>query len=335
MQSNKKSKYCCDVAKQETSSYETDPVSTFLNPNISYTLPQFTYNRFQNIIAFTLHVKNVEPDSIVMQNDNSSFELKFTSVGTDHLPVHYSFYFANSSTIIKNKPRTEIWDNNVIIHIDLDSVDSFKFYQAGLSKNDCKEFTCSHLDLNEQKSLNNTGELLNGSEDDQFKIETAVTSDEVKIEIIGKNCDEKRDSNAQSILAKGKKSKKANKKNRSFSESHCDDLIAEQAELKTQIQVISSNACPQHLSKSRTQSESSNDDHHAESFPLKSILKRHSSYDRQTSECSIDEHGYSCSVDLGIGSFTSIPEETDHELSESVRKTVRFDKQLCRKLLFK
>ena len=109
----------------------------------------------------------------------------------------------------------------------------------------------------------------------------------------------------------------------------------EESKKEIAAQVDDIKQCPQHSIKSRTHSESSNDEHHIESFPLKSILKRHSSYDRTTPECSLDDHGCIGSIDLGIGSFKSIPEEKDAEACESVKKTVRFDKQLCRKLLFK
>lgn len=282
-------------------------------------------------------MKNVEPDSIAVINDSTSVAVKFTSIGSGYFPVNYAFYFDTDSATIKTAPRPEAWDNNLIIQIELDSIDDFHTYRAGVSQNDCTEFTCPQTRERKMSSRSDDdGVVVDGTEN--IAIETVLTTEQVQIEITNKSFDS---TSKKSVAPKQKKSKKANKKNRSFSESHCDDLKAERDEQQQQQQTcttISSNICLQHVSitKSRTQSESSNDDHHCELFPLKSILKRHSLYDRQSSECSTDEQqGFSCSVDLGIGSFTSIPEERDHELSESVRKTVRFDKQLCRKLLFK
>lgn len=311
---------------------------SFLDSSIKYQLAPFTYNRFQNTVAFTLHVKNVEPDSIAVINDSDSVAVKFTSIGSGYFPVNYAFYFDTDSAGIKAAPRPEAWDNNLIVQIELDSIAEFHTYRAGLSQHDCAEFTCPQTRERKMSSRSDDDGVVADSTEN-IAIETVRTAEKVQIEIINKNFDSM---SKKSIAPKQKKSKKASKKNRSFSESHCDDLKAERDEQQQQQSCSNStnanNICLQHapLTKSRTQSESSNDEHHSELFPLKSILKRHSSYDRQTSECSIDEqHGLSCSVDLGIGSFTSIPEERDHELSESVRKTVRFDKQLCRKLLFK
>lgn len=276
-------------------------------------------------------MKNVEPASIAVINDSIHVAVKFTSIGSGYFPVNYAFYFDTDSATIKTVPRPEAWDNNFIIQIELDSIDGFNKYRAGLSQNDCTEFTCPQTRQRKISSRSDDdGVVIDATEN--IVIETVLTTEQVQIDITNMNIDL---TSKKSSAPQQKKSKKANKKNRSFSESHCDDLKAEQTCSNS---TIANNNCLQHSSvmKSRTQSESSNDDHHSELFPLKSILKRHSLYDRQPSECSTDEqHGLSCSVDLGIGSFTSIPEEQDHELSESVRKTVRFDKQLCRKLLFK
>lgn len=284
-------------------------------------------------------MKNVEPDSIAVMNDSTSVAVKFTSIGSGYFPMNFAFYFDTDSANIKTAPLPEAWDNNLIVQIELDSIDDFHTYRAGLNQLDCTEFTCPQVRERKMSSRSDDdGVVVDGAEN--IAIETMLTTEQVQIEVINKNFEL---TAKKPAAPKQKKSKKANKKNRSFSESHCDDLKAERDEQQQQQQQICVNSinptiCLQHvsMSKSRTQSESSNDDHHSELFPLKSILKRHSLYDRQTSECSIDEqHGLSCSVDLGIGSFTSIPEERDRELSESVRKTVRFDKQLCRKLLFK
>lgn len=281
-------------------------------------------------------MKNVEPESIAVTNDSARVAVKFTSIGSGYFPVNYAFYFDTDSAGIKSAPQPEAWDNNLIVQIELDSVAEFHTYRAGLSQSDCAEFVCAQSRERKMSSRSDDDGVVADSTEN-IAVETVRTAEQVQIEITNKGYESKK-----LTTSKPKKSKKANKKNRSFSESHCDDLKAEREEQQQQQMcanpTVVTTVCLQHSAfpKFRTQSESSNDDHHSELFPLKSILKRHSSYDRQTSECSIDEqNGLSCSVDLGIGSFTSIPEERDHELSESVRKTVRFDKQLCRKLLFK
>lgn len=297
-----------------------------------------------------MHVKNTEPDSIQYENDASTVHLKFSSIGSGYFSTYYAFYFATPPNVgvIKNV-NVESWDNNVIAQIEFDSLKSLKCYQAGLSKNDCKEFTCTLDAEDSTESDQQTTEKPSTTVDEEEKdveVEVeAISSEELRIEIVNK-C-HAQNTTAELNRAKAKRPRKGGKKNRSFSESHCDEL--KEIEHSTQNCLSKNtmenglhqlNPCPVH-SKPRTYSESSNDDlHHVgshEPFPLKSILKRRSSY-LSASDISGDEQAYSCSLDLGVGSFTSIPEERGsdgQQMSESVRKTVRFDKNLCRKLLFR
>lgn len=306
---------------------------SFLDSSIDYTLPHFTYNRFENIVAFTLHVKNVESSSIVAIDTNNMFRMKFSTVGSGYFNNYYAFYFAMplDASRISEPPRVEAWDNNVVIQIELDAVDRFSSYNVGIGPSDCTNFVC-----NEKKSYSEKKEPAE-VKTNYVEIGTAMSNEELQIEITNKNFKEKTapdDTNKAPVQrSKSKKTKRDNnKKARSLSESHCE-VLKQNDEVKQDSSNETNGA--QHSLKLRTCSESSNDEHHSELFPLKGILKRHSSYDRTTTECSLEEHGCSGSVDLGIGSFKSIPEETGNETSESVKKTVRFDKQLCRKLLFK
>lgn len=298
-----------------------------------------------------MHVKNTEPESIQFQNDASTVHLKFSSIGCGYFPTYYAFYFAATpdAGVIKNV-TVEAWDNNVIAQLEFDTLKQLKCYQAGLSKDDCKEFACMANDglSNEPEQQPNEKRSAVDAEEEEKNVEVeveAISSEELRIEIVNK-CHAQ--NNGEANGTKAKRSRKGCKKNRSFSESHCDELKAVEQNTPNEFSKSAAvngnqlNPCPVHSVKSRTYSESSNDDsHHNEPFQLKSILKRRSSY-RSTSECSGDEQAYSCSVDLGVGSFTSIPEERGaiadddgQQMSESVRKTVRFDKQLCRKLLFR
>lgn len=281
-------------------------------------------------------MKNVDPSSIVAIDTSNSYRLKFTTIGSGYFNNYYAFYFAmpTGTATISESPRVETWDNNVVIQIELDAIECFSSYEVGVSPYDCNHFTCNEKKAYSEKRF--VEEKTN-----YVEVGTSMSNEELQIEITNKNFKAKSTTDdapkASVQRQKTKKSKRENKKARSYSESHCDEL-KESVGTKQENEIQGANdekPCPQHSLKSRTQSESSNDEHHMDIFPLKSILKRHSSYDRTTPECSFDEHGCSSSIDLGIGSFKSIPEEKDAEVSESVKKTVRFDKQLCRKLLFK
>lgn len=339
--------------------HHSDDDDSFLESSISYAQPHFTFNRFENTVAFTLHVKNVESSSIETLDTAHRYRLKFTTIGSGYFNNYYSFYFALpiGTAAIAEQPRVETWDNNVVIQIELDAIDRFCSYNVGVSPKNCKTFVC-----NGKKSYHERKASADEKPKNFVEVGTAMVDEELQIEITNKNFNTKSttDDVASSSTpsspsmpvpatkpstqrSKSKKSKRDSKA-RSLSESHCDDLKdSENVQKHDSGSIAQANGggdkgCMQHSLKLRTHSESSNDEHHMDLFPLKSILKRHSSYDRTTTpECSLDDHhGCSGSIDLGIGSFKSIPEEQDAvDVSESIKKTVRFDKQLCRKLLFK
>lgn len=319
----------------------------FLDESIAYTLPHFTFNRFENVIAFTLHVKNVEPDSIIVKNSETSYQCKFSTLGSGYVPTYYAFYFeisADSNARMSIAPQTEAWENNVVVQMTIDAVDAFRSYRCGLREDDCNDYVCGDKKFSSARKPAESEPAATN----QLEIETAISKKELLIEIKNKQFAAKPNVNddglkQQSIKAAkpAKKAKKNDKqKVRSYSESHCDVIDSD-----TQSALVpfastdnrtnkSTTAAMPVIAKQRTQSESSNEDH-IDSFPLKSILKHHSSYDRTTSENSLADDRCSVSTDLGIGSFKSIPEEKDLGLSDSVKKTVRFDKHLCRKLLFR
>lgn len=336
--------------KNGTAAY-TEPAApeenTFLDSSILYTLPTFTYNRMKKTIALTLNAKNVSSDSIEMAYEKSAIQLKFSSIGAGHFPIHHAFYFnipSEPGTI--QDARAEAWDNNVIIQLDFNPLKSFESYHAGLSKQDYKEFPCPFTEKCGRPTAKDIEAKTTLNEAISVDVKS-IAAEEIQIEITSSSpvTVETANNIAATVAAsKGKNKKKSNKKNRSYSESHCEELLADIEEEHATKQATklalgpsgAANDCI-HL-KLRSISESSNDEQHSCEPILKGILKRRSSYNRSASECSTDEQAsgkYSCSIDLGVGSFSSIPEERGSEMSESVRKTVTFDKNLCRKLLFK
>ena len=111
----------------------------FLNPDVHYLFPAFTCNVVDSIVAFTLHVKNVEPESIkycFWCEDISGVHLQFTSVGSGFYPIHYAFClkFPSSVSVYKESFSVEAWDNNVITQMQLKSCDTnIMEYYAGVN----------------------------------------------------------------------------------------------------------------------------------------------------------------------------------------------------------
>jgi dynein assembly factor 2 len=110
----------------------------FLNPDVNYLLPTFTCNVVDTLVAFTLHVKNVEPESIehrFLSEDFCGVHVRFSSVGAGFFPIHYAFClkFTISVSISEGSFSAEVWDNNVILQMQLESCDAdVAEYYAGL-----------------------------------------------------------------------------------------------------------------------------------------------------------------------------------------------------------
>ncbi|KAG4073838.1 hypothetical protein HA402_014043 [Bradysia odoriphaga] len=302
-------------------------VETFFDSNITYELPTFSCNTLDNTMAFTLNVKNVDPESIVFDKHDVWVQLKFSSIGAGFYPINYGFCVKlpeSCGSIVDVQPDT--WDNNIILQLELENCD-FDAYEAGLNVG-CMDSHSFKRDVSKSPTVPVTTDSL-----DEFKVDVTVVSEkEIKIEINNETVsdDKSRDSHASDGQKKNKRKKK---KQRSLSESNCDDLQAVIDERETKMSSTTKSIdITKSPGKMRSMSESSNDDQVMPKVrEFKSILKRRSSYNRSISESSVDDHVYSCSMDIGVG---SIQEESGAELSESCKKTVRFDDNV-RKQLFR
>lgn len=278
-------------------------------------------------MAFTLNVKNVDPESIVVDKKPCLVQLKFTSIGAGFFPINYGFCVKLPETcgsIVDVQP--DAWDNNIILQLELESC-NFDAYATGLNLNSMEEHG-----FKRDVSKSTVPETVNHVND--FEVDVTVVSEkEVKIEINKGSWNDDKAPDSNHAAEGQKKNKRKKKKQRSLSESNCDDLQAVIDEQETKVtSTTKSIDITKSPGKVRSISESSNDDQMLPKVrEFKSILKRRSSYNRSISESSVDDHVYSCSMDIGVG---SIQEESGAELSESCKKTVRFDDNV-RKQLFR
>lgn len=301
-------------------------IDAFFNSTIIYELPTFSCNSLDNTIAFTLNVKNVDPDSIVVDKQPRLVQLKFSSIGAGFYPINYGFCVKlpeACGSIVDVQPDT--WDNNIILQLEVENC-NFDAYWAGLNVNSMNEYG-----FKRDVSKSTEPETTNNVNDVNVDV-TVVSDKEIKIEINNGTSNDKKTSDANAIDGQ-KKNKRKKKKQRSLSESNCDDLQVAIDEQETKVtSTTKSIDITKSPGKIRSMSESSNDDQMMPKVrEFKSILKRRSSYNRSISESSVDDHVYSCSMDIGVG---SIQEESGAELSESCKKTVRFDDNV-RKQLFR
>uniref|UniRef100_A0A182K856 Protein kintoun n=1 Tax=Anopheles christyi TaxID=43041 RepID=A0A182K856_9DIPT len=223
--------------------------------------PKFSVNKMENLLAFTLNVRNVDPATIQLDNRTDSVYCRFSNVGNGYFPCFYVFFvrFPNAQV---TEVQHEEWDNNLIIQITLNTA-NVSSYQAGPDEHDTVEYSIME-DIADK--INKFGKEI---EDDSLciavvrqatKASTKVKSDALmSIEITkreeqallqkakevgtereeekislpeafsatsAEECDEKDGSEAEKArtMQKAKRNSRKKKKERSLSDSFCDHL---------------------------------------------------------------------------------------------------------------
>lgn len=133
----------CDIDKSKD--FNCDQLTdSFLDSNELYSLPEFTFNIFDNVIAFTFHVKKVTESSVIKKIlvEKSLVKIKFTAVSSSFYPANYAFFVKFHSHLINNEEEVnvETWDNNVILQIPLKPTEkSLESFHYGLSEDSLSE----------------------------------------------------------------------------------------------------------------------------------------------------------------------------------------------------
>lgn len=218
--------------------------TNFLDENLHYSLPEFTCHLFENLIAFTLNVKNVDENSIskVIDDAGSSIHIKFTSISSSFYPSHYAFYVKLPMHNIDPQSTTyETWDNNVILQLayDVSNVELKSYFygvdNVNLLEKYIEEPTILHQALSEDKSeeqkenATNVSKKGNGNTDFELKMESPSKNSHA-INIKGMSYESSGDE--LSVSYSPSKSKGILKRfslrsvPRSISESSLDDFVA-------------------------------------------------------------------------------------------------------------
>ncbi|KAH8357762.1 hypothetical protein KR200_003436 [Drosophila serrata] len=347
----------------ETATSTATPVQNalmpFLKSSVHYQLPaKFDCNVLDNVMAFVLHVPNVQPDSIQQLKEQRSLHLQFATIGSGYYPTHYAFYVelqAEEADLSIESAEAEAWDNNVVLKLCFSAqIETPQGYLAGLDATDLKEYSV-HGQYKVKDKKGDKAKTEDAQLDVKFKhkegqalkvtirpVPKENENEEEEEEELEDPEHEQEPQNAH-IKKPNKKQRKRNKKERSLSESACEDILDQKA--RTDIPVPQSKATlklPQR--KQRSYSEC-NDSSLGIGSSYRGILKRFSRYGPRPSmsdSCSsIDDcsSSYSCSIDasgvtLLSHSFGGIPEEDrgDAGLSESCKKTVRFNDHIMKQV---
>uniref|UniRef100_A0A1B6I7X1 Protein kintoun n=1 Tax=Homalodisca liturata TaxID=320908 RepID=A0A1B6I7X1_9HEMI len=146
----------------------------FLQQNIHYSLPNFTCQYLKDILTFTLQVQNVNPQSVKEHFINDGVHISFQSVGAGYFPINYAMYILLQcqTTISPETLKVEVWDNNVIVLLQLNCNIRLTECYVGIDHNNLKKIKLSpvlldcedlekDLKLKEKCALNGTIENTN------------------------------------------------------------------------------------------------------------------------------------------------------------------------------
>uniref|UniRef100_A0A1B0BB13 Protein kintoun n=1 Tax=Glossina palpalis gambiensis TaxID=67801 RepID=A0A1B0BB13_9MUSC len=218
---------------------------SFLKPNIEYQLPtKFDCNVLDSMMCWVLHVRNVQPESLLLSQSSRHLHLQFASIGSGYYPSYYAFYIQlpdeySEAQILK--VDAEAWENNVVLNLHLNvSAEDILTYFAGLEGGTVKEYKVQEKLQVAHKSRQRTKPACSSAPLD-VSIERSDCGEKLEIEIKASpnllTTEEEEDAtyindgeddagNHQKKI--NKKQKRKNKKRRSLSESVCDDIKAYQ-----------------------------------------------------------------------------------------------------------
>uniref|UniRef100_A0A182WMG5 Protein kintoun n=1 Tax=Anopheles minimus TaxID=112268 RepID=A0A182WMG5_9DIPT len=218
--------------------------------------PKFSVNKMENLLAFTLSVRNVDPSTIQLDNRTDSVYCRFSNLGNGYFPCFYVFFVRFPNALVTEVQHEE-WDNNLIIQITLNTA-NVSSYHAGPGEHETVEYSIME-DITDK--INKFGKEI---EDDSLciavvrqpnasakvksnglmSIEITKREDQTVEEIVtekeeekssmpdgfsatsAEECDEKDGSEAEKArtMLKAKRNSRKKKKQRSLSDSFCDHL---------------------------------------------------------------------------------------------------------------
>ncbi|CAH1100707.1 unnamed protein product [Psylliodes chrysocephalus] len=154
---------CSELYLEKSVDFRT----SFLDENLHYSLPEFTCHVFENTIAFTLNIKNVDDKSVekMFSDKDSSVHIKFTSIGSSFYPIHYAFYVKlPQHKIFEESTTVEVWDNNVILQIPVTCDMPIMSYFFG-----CNESNLAEKYVEEPEIINQV--LDDVKEDEEYELQ--------------------------------------------------------------------------------------------------------------------------------------------------------------------
>jgi len=123
----------CEDTALRTS--DTTEVDAFMIPSTKYNLPTYACNIYNNQLAVTVNVKNVNSDTIrhKILDNNAGIHILLTSVGAGFFPQYYSLCLKIGDGYIEPETLTiEPWDNNVVFSVTVKDIENITQYFVGV-----------------------------------------------------------------------------------------------------------------------------------------------------------------------------------------------------------
>lgn len=162
---------------------------TFLCSSLGYSLPPYTHNVLDDVIAFTFHVKNTEPESLIVKKDGNKIFIKFTSTGSGFVPVHYAAILAFDEYIKFENVSGEAWDNNVILQMELIG-DAPQKFKIGIREDSMSSEEFDVSEIKKTSKVLETTNLVGGQEEPSPVVEVTNLGSETNIVVSSNNCDQ-------------------------------------------------------------------------------------------------------------------------------------------------
>jgi len=301
-----------------------------LDGDVSYTLPTFSCSVQNNVIIFTVDVKNVSPESLEKKvlPDNLAVCFKFTSIGAGFVQIHHAFAldFLIGGTIAEDDVEVEFWDNNIVVQMPFNK--DMEAYKVGLSLSTLNDTV--HQVNNPQKEAGVEGQKNGKKKRNKYKHEKHPKVMKTKEEKEEK--EDKEEKEGQYYYQDQKKPKERHSSGESMdsfmSESPMETIQLEDDGMKTE------DSCDEdiQLLPPRYQRANSEDSQVKEKLP-RGILKRRTfemvgNRFRCYSESNVEDLGWASNDKLSFAlSETKISEDEELVFS-GPRKSVSFNEQV-------
>ncbi|XP_019885188.1 protein kintoun isoform X1 [Camponotus floridanus] len=294
-----------DIDKSEDTALRTcnvtEIIDAFMNPNIKYNFPPYSCNIYNNQLAVTINVKNVNPDEICHKilDNNAGIHILLTSIGAGFFAQYYSLCLKIEDGCIEPETLSiEPWDNNVVFSITVRNIENVTQYFVGVD-----------MEFMEAKDLPTTAsftnkfkELMACTDDEQMERQFSVQpeGDSIVIDIRSNQQDSDDDEEQENVKMIKQQQKKMHtiEKARSVSESSGDELASSNSSVRSSKGILKS--------------------------------RRIRDFSRSMSESSADENSLPASCTDYHYDFThDVNSESD---CSSLKKTVRFNDVVSRQL---